>query len=429
MAISIATLFARLGKIIKTYNANLALQGTTLLGSGSGADEILDEYNARRDLVPTCQQDFTGMAGAVAGWNSRLKSYADATLADLQADLDAPSSSPSTILPLLAQHMVGTSDTINASTISTPTYSAGGSNAGNGTLVLSKKNLAGVDDERIISEVLAMTCITDAPSLSATAGSESFSLVGYPKFNNVNAYGTLGSGVGPTIVCGDNSNLLTNGTFETWTVTNVPDNWTPVGTVTTNYLRVATPHRGTYGLALKSNASAATISMTQSIASVVKTQTIYALGVWLRRSGSLTGSSVIQVRVTGTSFSTVFAINANPTSLTTSYAFYSVVFPTGLTIPSDLSVCVEWGTVGAISSGDQIFVDDIVLQPMTAFSHVQYALFSGTDAGNWIKGDTLTVTTAKSASGVFQDFFSRVYDVALPSDAAASETISDSLAT
>jgi hypothetical protein len=51
--ISYATLFLRIGRLAKLSNDYLTLQGTTLLGSNNGADDILDEYAANRELVPT----------------------------------------------------------------------------------------------------------------------------------------------------------------------------------------------------------------------------------------------------------------------------------------------------------------------------------------------------------------------------------------
>jgi hypothetical protein len=427
VAISYSTLFQRLGKLVKYTNAYLALQGTTLLGSGSGADDILDQYNNNRELVPSVQRDYAGFATAVAGWIGRLKSYADATLADLQDDLNAPSSSPSTILPLLALDMAANAQTIKACTIASPAVAAGGSNVGNGQLVVSKKNVNGADDERIVSETVAVTCTSSKYDGGASSGAEGFSIVGFPRYE-ASSYLPRGNGSGSLSV-GDASNLLSNGGFETFSTTDVPDSWTKdAGATTTNVAQeTVNVHRGASALKLKGDGATTTVTLHQAISSLVGASTIYAVGCWVRKGGTVNAGSNLQVSVKGTGFTTVSLFNADPSTLTTAYAFVSAFIQVPAAVPADLKVEVTWTAANAAGATAVVLVDDVVLQAPTDFGHAQYALFAG--ASDFAAGDRFTVTTTRSASGVFQDWFGRFYNVALPSNAGGAETQGDALAT
>jgi hypothetical protein len=104
---------------------------------------------------------------------------------DLQDDLNAPSSSTSVILPLLVKDMVANSETVNASTVGSPSVSAGGSNVGNGQLVCSKKNVSNADDERIIAETVLLTCVSSSTTATLRAAVAGVLVVGLPKYGHV----------------------------------------------------------------------------------------------------------------------------------------------------------------------------------------------------------------------------------------------------
>ena len=108
MGIAYTTLFHRLGKLIKNVNLWLGWQGTNIMGADNGADEILSQYEARRDLVTGVQQQFQSNAQTVAGWITQLQQVAQATLADLQSSLLTSSNTMSAILPALSYDMAHT---------------------------------------------------------------------------------------------------------------------------------------------------------------------------------------------------------------------------------------------------------------------------------------------------------------------------------
>lgn len=429
MAIPYSTLFGRLGRLIRWMNEFIDLQGTTLLGTDGTADDILDEYAARRDLVKNLQSSVESQASNVAGWVGTLKGVADTTLADLQTELNAPSNSAAVILPLLVADMIANAQDVQGNTISVPTVTAGGSNIGNGSLVVSTKTIAGIDDERIIDETVVLTCTAD--QFSGTAeGTERFQLVGFPT-TSPNDYKPLGTGNG-TISVADGSNRLLNGTFETFTTTDTPDSWTlGTGAVAGTTIKQESTnfHNGASALQLKGDGSTTSVTLSQTPASgVLQASTTYAVGVWLRKAGTVSAGSTLTVRVTGTGFSTVNLFNADPSTLTTSYALKTAFIHTPANLPSDIKVEIVWSAANTAGATAQVLVDDFVLATPLDFGHVQYALFGGSTG--FVKGDSFEVVTANDNAGVFQTAFGRWWNIALPSHTGSGgPAISDALAT
>ena len=425
MAINYTTLFTRLGRIVKAVNDLLAFGGTTLPAL---YDDILDEYEARRDLVPTLGVSGEANARAVQGWVNGLKAAADKTLADLQLDLNAPSASVATILPLLVADMAANSESVRKNGVSAPSVSAGGGNVGSGSLKASVKAVGGVDDERVIDEVVELVCTADQFTGASAAG-ETFSITGYPSRPAADP-GKRGNGTGPSMTVEDANNKLLNGDFETFTVANTPDSWTlGTGAVAGGTVKQETSnvHRGSAALHLDGDGSTTSVTISQTPAGgVLAASTTYAVGVWLRKGGTVTGGSTLVVRVTGTGFSTVNLFNADPATLTTSYVLYAAFINTPANLPSNLKVEVVWSSADTAGALADLYLDDFVVAVPTAFGHVQYAVFAGATA--FIKGDVFSVTNDNDYAGVFQTFFGRFYDTALPS-VSSSETQADSLAT
>jgi hypothetical protein len=431
MSINYTTLFSRIGACVKQVNLWLAYQGTDLLGSGDGADAILSQYEDRRDLVTGVQDFFQSNASQVSGWISTLKGTVDATLSDLQSSLNAPASSPSTILPLMVTDMVANSQTVLKNTITAPAITTNGANTGNAQLLADDTTVAGISDERIINETISFLATNDT-ARSGTAGGESFSITGLPQSSAYN-YSPLGNGNGPAIrVCNESgTNLLANGNFESWPTTNTPALWTlgtgaVAGTTIVKNTSAVHAATSTAALELLCDGVSATITITQNIASKVSAGTKYAAGAWARYAGSsITSGSNLQIAITGTGITTVNLFNADPSTLTASYALKHAFFNIGETIPIDLSMTITWTTAATAGSGAEILIDDVAVTQPVNFGNVYYALFRG--SVDVIKGDQLEVVTATSGAGVFQSFFGRFYGVALPS--ASSPSISDSLAT
>lgn len=421
MSIDITTLFTRIGKFVKYINTYLTLQGTTLLGSGSGADDILDQYAARRDLVTTVQRDYDGFANNVAGWNSRLKGYSDTTLADLQTDLATSSAAMAVIVPALSAYLLANSQTVKANTVGSLTVTANGSNTGNGKLVAGKTNSLGADDERILNEIVTAT-VTTSVGAGGSSGGESISLVGYPK-QSVNSYLPQGNGSSRLLVS-DLSNLLTGGGFESFSA-GVPDGWAINNGAAGYNIRqeLTNVHRGAGALCLRGDGAIATINISQSLTSLTAGVT-YCASVWLRKAGTVSTTSTLAVRVTGTGLSTKNLYSADPNGLTTSYAHSYVFFTVPAAPPSDYRIEFNWSTANAAGATALIYADDAVVIRPVRFGFVQYAAFAG--ATNFAVGDSFTLPTTNDNGGLFQSYFNRFYGVQLPS--SGSPTIDDALA-
>jgi hypothetical protein len=426
-AISIVgTLLGQIGKCIKWINLLIAYQNT-LLGSGTGVDEILSQYESERYLVIGIEQQWLGQASQVAGWAATLKATIDATLSNLQLDLNAPNSNVSTILPLLVDYLVANSQTVLANTISTPTVTPSGANAGSGVLVASCNNVAGVADQRIITETVQLTCTRDRFS-GAQAGGEQFSVVGYPTVN-VYSNGILGNGTGAPVNVADNQNILKNGAFTSFSGS-TPNNWT-VNAGAADISQELTNVHVVGGAALKyaGDGTTTVVQVTQTIGgyNAINTQTIYAVGVWLRIGGTVNTGSNLQVAVTGTGFTTVNLFNADPHTLTTSYQLFNVFLPIGVSYPSNLAITVKWSSANTAGATAVVYIANIVLAKPTAFGifgSTQLTCFRGST--DFLQGDSFTLTTANPNNGVWQSAMSRLYNVQLPST-TGTPTILDSL--
>jgi hypothetical protein len=431
MSITYATLFGQLGKNIKTANDLLSL-ANQYRGIGAEATAILDLYNSRRDIVTSVGllQSFDGLAAGMAGQVGQCKAVVDATLSDLQLALNAPDNSTSTILPLMAADMVANSQTVKASTVGVPTLAAVAGNVGSGALAASKIDNLGRTAEVSITEVVRLACSADQYG-GATAGGETFSVVGYPTLD-ANTYGTRGNGSGDSVSVMNEggANLLANSNFDTFSVANTPDGWTvDAGTVGTNILSSATIHAPTgLALLLEGNGSLPTATLHQSLAGLVSTNTRYVMGVFLRKGGgAFAAGSTLAIRVTGTGFTTQNLYSADPSTLTTGYVLSSLFFNVGATIPADLKLEITWTSAGGVAATGGIFIDDLVLAPAYVFGGIYYGLFRG--SADFVVGDAFTSTTSNGYQGVFATYFSRFYGFQLPTATGGAETIADTLAT
>lgn len=424
MAINYTTLFQRIGRLVDKANDYLTFQGTTLMGVNEGVDDILDEYDTRRDLVVGLQESYEGFARTVQSWISRLLVVVNETLADLQVELNAPNSTPAVILPLLKEDMIANAQTILKNTASVGAVTVGGTNVGDVTLLVSAVGLDGVTDERIIAETVEVRCTSDRFT-GASAGSEVFSVVGFPKFNPNDGVPARGNGTTSMVVSNSRTRLV-NGGFENWSVANTPDNWSiDAGTVGTHILQETVNKKvgsSSLELAQSGATTTATVSQTQA-GTILKPSTRYCAYVWLRRDTTSAGASNLAVRLIGTGAPTINIFNANPTTLTTSFVLFSVFFTTPANIPTDYRVEITWTSLN-LATGMQVYVDEAVVAEPVDFGHVRLILARG--ATDPIKNDLYNYTSADDYAGKFQTFFGRFYDTMLPS--AASPTISDSLA-
>jgi len=446
MAIPLTTtggVFRRLGRtwfLLTSLNgwrgtANLSAAGAVSLGTG--IDNITGQYDsANQNLVDGLysQRDQQRNSFPLPFALSALAANTVVQKAD-----DDTICNPRTLqnaLTILISQMVGSGDTVNANTVSVAT-ATGGSNVGNAVIAASIKNAAGVLQEYVFAETLTAKCITDSQS-GGTAGAEFWTLTG----DLAATSGSLGwdwpAGSGASVgiqAKTASAGLLTNGSFETWTLTDIPDGWSiVVGTASaTVFQTTSVVYRDSSALRILGNASELT-SLRQQLTGL-KPATIYCFNLFQRVSavpaaGVLSidlydGSSIINDDA-GTANQTTKALTAS----TTSYAALNGFFRTPSVLPANIYLRVRLTT--ALDSGKSVYIDELCLTtPVQTYAGGPYvAIFAGSTSS--VKNDSFTVTVSNDWGGKLQTaaeafFGMRNLGLQLPSNGSGSETIPDSL--
>lgn len=178
--------------------------------------------------MPSALSGYQSSGGSLA---SSLAAYASNLLIEMvDADSPMPQKTAPVALAELIRQMLASSDSVDASAV-TVAITPGGSNIGDGRIVLSTKRGDGRAQENMLGESLAVTVANASSpataSLSITGEAAASSLLGqdWP----------AGSGARKNITAvSATSSLLANGDMEDETIANIPDGWiVSVGTVGT----------------------------------------------------------------------------------------------------------------------------------------------------------------------------------------------------
>lgn len=410
-------LFTKLGTIVGAANEALKWQQAI----GDQYMTLFSELFTPEELelyMPNIYNDWVQQANSISQTENLFVNYAINTLATQRAILGTTSTATSDLLKALQSKMTTDSASVNANEIGTPAISAI-TGTGTGVLIASKKNVAGIDDERIINEVVTFKCVRNA----WFNGQSQWTMTGNPNYgsNSYLARGNNSGNINDTRL----GQLITNYDFETWS-SNTPSSWTVVGPtlifddIATNF------YRGTNCLQIKSNATATTASITQTVN--LQSNTIYCMSVRLKKDSTLDGTSALRIGVAqgGVALTDLFA-SANPTTLTNAWVLYNVFFalPNVLT-SSTFTFYAQLTAANTITSGKAIYIDDMMISTATMFGNVAYAIIPGST--EFAIGDTFTSTTVNDYKGVFQTYFGRYFNTQLPSKSDGSETIDDVLA-
>lgn len=453
-------LFSRVGDIGGAVNSIITflnggdISGGGLLSVGVAADAVRSEYaSARTDLIATLYPARDTYRGAHSTYLTALQTIAQNTVVAMADDDNPlPAKTLANALAELISQMEGSSDTVDASTTSA-TPATGSANVGDGVCVATVKRTSGAANEYLYAEDIVIKCGADAVTGGSTQYSESFTASGEAAAANRLAYNwPAGSGATKTLLAvnasGDNTtgNKLTNSDFETFTVTNTPDNWSIlVGAAGADILESTDKYHGTKCLEILGDGSTLT-SIAQTFNSAggtlgtLKPNTVYMWNAWMKRDTSL-AAGVLSVELVNGSNSVIAddAGNNNATAitlssgLTTTYAAKNGVFVTPANLPSVVKLRIRLTT--AATSGESFYIDRLALtecaEPL--YTGGPYAaVFSGTTA--FLKNDVFTVAVANDNAGAFQKLFWRLFDMPtlglqLPSHSGGSETIDDTLVT
>ncbi len=461
-------IFARLGHYFGGMADVNAIQGATATARVLSTASMIDRFATIAEDAALTTTEYPVVDGAQAqltAWQSAqggLQTYfsrlsANMLIAQVNSDTPLPGQTVTYAMTELIRQMKANSISVQKPTVTAGSQTAQGSPTGTAIVVVTLKNGQGLQLDYVFPETLKFACSADAQQGQATAGQEPLLVTAPAPLANTLAYNwPLGSGtlVSLNAVSGasDNSggNLLTNSDFETFTTTNVPDNWTiAVGAATTNVLAGGSPnaYTGTNSLALLGDTPGTLTAVTQLFDTTVSTQpgaggtpgtllpaTVYHINLWIKCSstpaaGVLTfslvdgsGSNVADDQSVANSFT------KSLTSVSTSWVNVNGSFRTPTVMPTSIKLKIQLTT--AITDTKLVYLDRIALAKATQlYAGGPFAVvFSG--ATNLIAGDTWTVAIANNYSGKFVAYFERTFGMrqlglTLPSN--VSPTVSESL--
>lgn len=476
--------FTKLGHLIQMMNDLNANRGSALTIDGRATDisaNIRTKLNtiqadfaastAQYSIIDGAESAYTSWQSSNAGFISYIKTLAQNMLIDMaDTDQKLPTRTLLEAVKLLIQQMVGASKSVKANvpalgsqTNGTPTPT--GTNTIIGTVKTGQGTYSG--KEFLLAETITFTCTKDSYNGGATAYQETFTASGQNAQTEPTSWDwPKGSGKSATItVCDPTLNntstsagtqsVLVNGSFETWTNSNVADNWSYlVGTAGTDAQRGSTTFASsTYSMQFiggtaVNTAITQTFNTTSSTsigaggspwnpANNVETNLIFNMMIKADSvpvSGVITvdlvdGTNTVVTDTNGTNNSFTITLSA----ITTSFASKSGVFRLPKNPPTTLKLRIRASTV--IPGGTNIFMDDVALVKATPLytTGPEFAIFRG--ATKPINGDNWTMATSISASGALHRGAQKLWNLDtlsggpyyLPSNAAGGETEADTL--
>ena len=464
MAVTYATLFARLGKLfgmaedIRTHQAALRTQYAAIIGQYTSADSY---------MIGRLTNELEARIADSAKMLRVIRAEAERTVIDMVDD-DLVSSNGGglenkniqTALREFIRQMNSGSSSIDGTTISFGAVSAGGSNVGNGTLLLSA--LASqeyaptvVDYPSVYTELIRATCIADEYSVTADANSERFRVRGQRHEEHLHDEWPKGSGmdvvasvVSPSFFGGSGPglNVLKNSNFESFT-SNAPDFWTiDTGSAGSTVDDIATPYTGSTALKIVGDGSTA-VKISQSLNNIggtlgsVNRDKPYSISFAVRTNGGSLTAGTLKVSLQDGSGNVMNASDANRKmeisiaynvvgALTNTYQLKTLDGMTPAHLPKGAKFVIE--TNPAFNSGVELYIDDVILAEMhrPIPGGVAFQLIPGSTA--FATEDDLTAQITNNNEGKFAREFDRFFGMAglgfaLPSNYGGSETISDSL--
>tara|TARA_R110002020_G_scaffold15801_7_gene56412 strand:- start:1012 stop:2394 length:1383 start_codon:yes stop_codon:yes gene_type:complete len=458
MAVAIAGsngLFTRLGKLFYVAERVETHQGTSANSLSAEIEDVVDEYtSADMHMV----SDFTTTDAILAQQKSAaniftaIKSIASRTVIEM-VDNDTTLNQKTlrhALVELIDQ--MGTSNDVADAVFSvagddTPSSITG---TGTGKYFTSSSNGEGKKFQYLRVGSTELKCVKDA-QISGTAGRETFTLLSDKAISDIRdpafpgGYGSTNS-----ITVSDPSyqqqtgvgrNMLANGNFETFTVTNTPDNWTvATGTIGTTILEEGSVvHRGSKALEYVGDGSQLT-KITQTFNTAGQTtakfrpETRYGMCVWLRVDSAVS-AGVLKVRIYKADGSTVLDtadIAVTLSGLTDdTWTAKAVTFSTPLVLDSSYSISVELTT--AVTNTAHVYIDGLQvfrMQHLTNSSSFHIAIIPG--ATDFKLEDYSKLAITQSTTSKFQKYMNKflgldALGLQIPYVTDGSETAADSL--
>lgn len=390
-------LFTRLGTVASALNCLNGALGATAPASattwGSGGTNI----NALQTSMTKIEAQFAStnyqlidslftnrdkIRAAASTYRSYLKSLAEQILiTQVNDDVTLTSKTVLRAITALILQMQSAADYIPANTVSVATANGpNGTPTGNGVCIASLvEPRKGLTQQYPFAEAIDLFCTVDSAG-GATAGKESFSFAGDASQTDVLAHDwPIGSGcsgtfqaVSATDDAQSSGNVLVNGDFETFTVTDTPTYWAiGTGTASTDIFAAGSGFAGSNALKFLGTAGAplSTIRQTFNDASgstaTLKPNTVYAVNCWMKVSDNA-ATGVVKLDLVNSS-NTVIAdaastdntISTTIDNLTTSYSAVSGFFRTPAQLPTSYKFQIRLTT--ALNNTYSLFIDHLTM--------------------------------------------------------------------
>ena len=324
------------------------------------------------------------------------------------------------------------------------------SGTGNGKAIVSLLNGEGKTFQYLHLDNTNLKCTKDA-QITGTAGRESFTVRGEAKISDIrHPDWPGGNGQLNSITVSDPAysqqsgvgrNNLANGSFNTFSTTNTPDNWTIVtGSAGATIFEEGTiVHRGAKSLELLGNGSLLH-SLTQEFGTSGQTsvklrpETRYACSCWMRvDSAASAGSMTITLRDGSAALiSTEATLTVAHGAMTDdTWTHQSFTFSTPAVIPDTAKIYVTASV--AIASGGRWYIDGLQVFRMaqvTDASSFHIAVVPG--ATDFVEDDDAKLTLTRSTAGNMQTFLNKFLGLEemglqIPYQTDDSETVGDGL--
>ena len=458
MAVAHATLFARLGRLFDHFASVKAYKNTL---DTEIADTVTDYSGADLDMLGLLLQNNESRKSDANGVAGDLQAAAVKTLIDTVDDnYSIPRRNVYEALSELVRQMIADSKTVDGSTVSVGSTSAGGSNVGDGTLVFSEmapvldraKNRPGnLNVQTIKSETITARCMEDSTSRTIPESGERFRVYGQRSENRFHEDWPQGSGSAIIVSAssprvnggrGPGKNVLHNGDFEEFT-TNLPDHWTlATGTAGTHVFAAGAGATQSNALKFVGDGSTnpkitQTLRTTAGSLGQLNTDKPYTIS-FLAKYATAAPTATLRVSVTSDG-STVYnagtvnrAMQGTVTSaaMTTSYVLYSFKCFTPLALAKNSVVVIDFST--NVANTSEVYIDDLVISQMHSMGPGLGSVQVLPGVTSYRAGDEFTAAITNNYEGALQLEFDRFFDsqrhdIALPGDVANNENILDSL--
>lgn len=435
MAISENDFFTILGKIFKAQNAYKSSFSSFTTNREELVQELVDV-----DLDTIAD----GLSNAVSSHISGLTSGCDYFTSKANELLFAPENTDrfaltgitlQQVLQATYDKMLDAATTINQGLTTVGSITKSVSGAGTSDLIYSELldkvsvpvngGIALNYPTATYSELGAVGNVYAKCVSSIAAGQETLTLFGSPQ--TVGPFEELTETISGTasLPCGDLQNLVTtNPGFETYSSPNFTG-WTVDDAGGTLVQETSLMFRGSSALRINTLANADTISLSQTLDSVLTRGKGYFVGCRFRSVAAEVGNNAAWTFKLGDGSSVAsntHSVTLNSTSYQLAYAL--VVYGTGFSTTALTELEIEMSPTA--DGVDGIIIDDVFVIPATYFNGIAWAHINGSTRTS--VGDLFTAPITRT-SGVIQDGFRKNWGVQMPSLGDGSESYDDSLAT